>query len=383
VQEIDGTNFRIDWDRTPVAEVRNVMRDDWLYAEQYLPETSNSDARLLRGIPQHYLAELYLQTGKYDSAKIYATKVTTNPNYALVTQRYGVNKNNPGTPFTDMFIEGNSKRSQGNSEALWVIQNELNVNGGEGYNVMRRYWVVGYEGYVLVVGGKNYSPLVISAANGGRGLGRMSVTRWAFNLYPSGDDRGSDFAWRKYYLVNQPDATKLPPSGNGSKIGDTIRLNPTKEETVAAYPDWPSTRKWDYANPTNVLDDASYNDQMLLRSGETYMLLAEACFRLNDLTGAANAINALRNRAHAPTVTAGDITIDFILDERSRELFSEEDRRYALLRARRWFERTKQYNMVVQKNSLANIQLRDTLLPIPQSVIDGNISKKMPNNPGY
>ncbi|MEO6915425.1 MAG: RagB/SusD family nutrient uptake outer membrane protein [Chitinophagaceae bacterium] len=69
----------------------------------------------------------------------------------------------------------------------------------------------------------------------------------------------------------------------------------------------------------------------------------------------------------------------FILDDRSRELFSEEHRRYTLLRTGTWFTRTKQYNVY----SGALITLRDTILPIPQSVIDANLNKVFPQNPGY
>jgi hypothetical protein len=71
--------------------------------------------------------------------------------------------------------------------------------------------------------------------------------------------------------------------------------------------------------------------------------------------------------------------MNFILDERSRELFSEEHRRYTLLRTGTWFTRTQQYNRFAG----TRITLRDTLLPIPQSVIDANLTKPMEQNPGY
>ncbi len=109
------------------------------------------------------------------------------------------------------------------------------------------------------------------------------------------------------------------------------------------------------------------------------MVLAEANFRLGDLAGAATAINTLRTRAKATPVTASQITIDFILDERSRELFSEEDRRYVLLRTNKLVERVKLYNKI----SATRIALRDTLLPIPQDVIDANLTSRMRQNPGY
>jgi hypothetical protein len=378
LEESRGDNIKTDWDRTPVADVRKAMEQDWLFAEQYLPDVSASDARLIKGIAQHYLAELYLATGEYDKAKIEALKVINNPAYKLVTARYGVNATKPGTPFTDMFIEGNSKRSQGNTEALWVIQNELAVIGGEGNTIMRRYWVNRY--YSFTLGGK--SPFLISADNGGRGLGRLSPTRFALSLYAANDDRGSIYAFRYYYLINNPSG--IPPGTNPAtgtiyKLGDTLFLDKTGNEKLSNA-NWPSTRKWDYSQPAPLdVVDREYNDQVFLRVGETYMVLAEANFRLGDMQGAADAINALRNRAHATPATAAQITIDFILDERSRELFSEEDRRYALLRTGRWLARTTLYNKIAG----VNVAARDTLLPIPQDVIDANLTKIMRQNGGY
>lgn len=371
--ESTGDNIKTDWQRTPIADVRDAMRADWLFAEQNLPVTSSSDAQILQGVASHFLAELYLSMGKPDSAKIEALKVTTNPNYQLITARYGVNKNQPGTPFTDMFLDGNSKRSQGNTEALWVIQNEENVTGGEGYNIMRRYWANRY--YSLKVkgtDGKSTSPVQVVAVDGGRGIGRLSPTRFEMNLFKDHqDDRGSIYAWHYFYLMNTN-----PPKGHA--IGDTVYLDSTGNEKIT-NPDWPSTSKWDWVSPTNVLIDPQYNDQVFLRSAETYLLLAEADFDLGDLQGAADAINALRARANAPLISASDVTIDFILDERARELFSEEDRRYVLLRTHKWLERTQLYNKVAGPV----VSARDTLLPIPQPVIDANRTKPMRQNPGY
>ncbi len=203
LEESTGANIKTDWERTPIAEVRNAIRDDWKFAEANLPVTSGSDAQILQGVASHFLAELYLSMGKPDSAKIEALNVTTNSSYQLITARYGVNKGNPGTPFTDMFLDGNSKRSEGDTEALWVIQNDELITGGEGYNIMRRSWVNRY--YSLKVkgtDGKSTSPIAVSLENGGRGIGRYSPTRFQMNLYTPGDDRGSQYAWRYYYLIN-------------------------------------------------------------------------------------------------------------------------------------------------------------------------------------
>ncbi|MEJ7777965.1 MAG: RagB/SusD family nutrient uptake outer membrane protein [Daejeonella sp.] len=372
--ESSGSNIKTDWVRAPVAEVRAVMEADWLFAEQYLPVTSTLNGKMLKGVVQHYLAELYLAQGKNAQARDMALKVTTNTNYRLVTARYGVDATKPGTAFTDMFLDGNSNRAQGNTEALWVLQAELNVIGGEPNNVMRRYWVNRYYSFTFKgTDGVSKSPFIVSAENGGRGIGRYGPTKWALGIYPSGDERGSDFAWRFSFAINNP---KGIPAGK--QLGDILPLNRTANEKTL-NPNWPNTRKWDYASPVDPNVDRAYNDQIYIRSAETYLLLAEAYLKLNDLGSAATAINALRTRANAPVITNAQVTLDFILDERSRELFSEEERRYTLLRTGKLLERVRAYNVLAK----ATIADRDLLFPIPQSVIDANLTLKMPQNPGY
>jgi hypothetical protein len=57
----------------------------------------------------------------------------------------------------------------------------------------------------------------------------------------------------------------------------------------------------------------------------------------------------------------------------------EEHRRYTLLRTNKWLERTRLHNF----NGGQVISDRDVLYPIPQSVIDANLTEAMPQNPGF
>jgi hypothetical protein len=87
----------------------------------------------------------------------------------------------------------------------------------------------------------------------------------------------------------------------------------------------------------------------------------------------------LRTRANAPQVQASDINMDFILDERARELIGEEDRRITLMRTGTLVERVKKYN----PTSAGSIKDINMLLPIPQSEIDVNKGATLTQNPGY
>lgn len=387
LHESTGNNIRTDWERAPVAEVRAAMEQDWLFAEEHLPDVPVVEGRASKAVAQHYLAELYLAVGENQKAKDKAQAVVSNPNYNIMTARYGVNADKPGTTFTDMFLDKNSNRSEGNREVLWTFQNEYLTPGGD-VNIMRRWWVNRYNTIKV----NNKSPITFSVENGGRGIGRFAATKYALSVYAPGDDRGSYHAWRLFWIMNNPSslpagskpaATCTSPGWTGPNLGDTVKLSINCDEpkpSATSAQNWPNTRKWDWAPPPpDVENSSNYNDQVYLRLAETYLLLAEAQFKLNDAPGAAITINVLRDRAHATPVTGADISLSFILDERSRELFSEEHRRYTLLRTGTWFDRTQQYNLFTGPK----IILRDTLLPVPQSVIDANLTRPMPQNPGY
>jgi hypothetical protein len=201
------------------------MKSDWLFAEKHLKVEPSVQGRITKGAVQHYLAELYLTIGKPDSALLYADKVINTPEYKLITERYGVKKSQPGVPFMDMFYEGNSNREEGNTEALWVWQWEYNVVGGGG-SIMRRYYNSTYTHSLISINKVN--PLQFTVDRGGRGIGRNQPTKWAIDLYEPKDDRGTNFAIRKYYILqdaiaNAPaPADKLP---SGYHYGDTIKLS--------------------------------------------------------------------------------------------------------------------------------------------------------------
>ena len=365
--ESSGDNIRTDFERVARDSVRRFIITDLLFAEANLPLTSTNNGKVTRGVAQHYLAEMYLATGQPALAETKAAAVIGSGVFKLITARYGVSASLPGVAFMDQFQDGNANRSQGNTEALWVFQYARDVVGG-GLSIMRRSWVSRYE---TIPGMK------LAFENGGRGIGRNSITKWALNLYEAADVRGGPFAIRKFYILNN--SANLP---TGKKLGDTTFTIAIKETINDRF--WPSTRKWDYSDPANPALDPQYNDQPYLRLAETYLLLAEAQMKQGNLAGAAATLNIVRARAGASAITPATVTLDFILEERSRELVAEEERRFTLLRTGTWFTRTKLYNPLPGPTGVtSSIALRDTLFPVPQAVIDANLTRKMPQNPGY
>ena len=160
---------------------------------------------------------------------------------------------------------------------------------------------------------------------------------------------------------------------------------------------YPHTTKWGAYDPTDDFGYAMVKDIPLMRFAEAYLLRAEARFRQGNSQGAADDINVLRDRAFkdyrqiapgAGRVSTSDISIDFILDERIRELVGEENRRFTLMRTGQLANRV---NMMVtkwaEKSENKRISGFDAnkhiLLPIPLTEIQLNKDAKLEQNPGY
>src|SRR5690606_37239778 len=73
-------------------------------------------------------------------------------------------------------------------------------------------------------------------------------------------------------------------------------------------------------------------DWYVYRLAETYLLRAEAYYWKNDLAAAANDINQVRLRANALPIGPDEVTLEYIFDERARELFIESPRHAEMVR---------------------------------------------------
>lgn len=143
---------------------------------------------------------------------------------------------------------------------------------------------------------------------------------------------------------------------------------------------------------SNRSGTCSMHDVVVARLGEAYLIAAEAYVMTEDKNKAAEMINTLRTRPNtiksgfetAMAVSAGDMTIDFILDERARELACEYVRWTDLKRTHKLVEYVTTYN----EDGINDSDMKGDdgnykfLRPIPQTAIDTN-QADVEQNPGF
>jgi starch-binding outer membrane protein, SusD/RagB family len=125
-------------------------------------------------------------------------------------------------------------------------------------------------------------------------------------------------------------------------------------------------------------------DFPMFRAGEANLIYAEAVLRgatNGDKTTALSLVNNLRTRAKATSISNTDLTIDFILDERSRELYWEGVRRSDLIRYGRFTGSNFLWPWKGNVKEGVEVPAYLALYPIPSDDLVANPNLKQ--NPGY
>ena len=403
---------RTDYTRETVANIDAVIDEDLQYAMANLPDLGKavSEDRANKDFARQLAGEAYLRMGMRDAsyfkkAEDAVTPIISNPEYQLIQERYGQYLEEAGDFYHDMFRWHNQRRSEGNTEAIWTFEMEYNrdVIGGTIDNPQqRRVWTPAFH---------KYSGIQNADSIGGRGNGRLRLSNFMkYGLYEKGDIRNSNFNIRRVMWYNRPDySEEIGIDANGFRVtvddptavrtitiktGDKVIPGPADSLNVF----YPHTTKWGGYDETDDFGYAIVKDWPIMRLGETYLLRAEARFRQGNLQGAADDINVLRDRAfkeyreqtgdtNAGRVSAADIDLDFILDERARELIGEENRRMTLVRTNTLAERIEMNGDKVpyapEIKTIQGFQDFNSLLPIPLSVIQLNKDAEIKQNPGY
>lgn len=383
---------KVDFTRTPKQEVYKQIEEDLIFAGENLPAPGSevSPGRLTQGAALHLLTEVYLAQNKCDLAITAANKVIDELGYGLMTERFGEQNDvlGSGDVYWDLFRYGNQNPPL-NSEAIWTIQFEPNLElGGSDH-----YWSGIYGPRLSKIGaapdGKpafinTYSDTLGVQVARTRGTNLVFYDVWKGNW--NNDIRNAEHNIKRNFYYENPESEYHGKKIDLSEYPPGTR-NQLKDTTNYIYPffmkGWEPVVQATIADPARGGGGAISTDFYAMRLAETYLLRAEAhlCHN-NDQIAAANDINEVRGRANANPVLAGEVDLDYILDERIRELYFEEWRLLTLMRTNKLIERTRKYH----DNPMlpgANIQDYNNLFPIPQSQIDLNIEAEFNQNPGY
>jgi len=99
------------------------------------------------------------------------------------------------------------------------------------------------------------------------------------------------------------------------------------------------------------------------------------------ISEAVDFVNLLRNRAHSSTITSANLTLDFLIKERSRELYWEGHRRQDLVRFGLFTGGN--YNWAWKGGSQNGIALPNHLNIYPLPVNSMAANHNLTQNPGY
>ncbi|HBI86568.1 MULTISPECIES: RagB/SusD family nutrient uptake outer membrane protein [Sphingobacterium] len=418
---------KTDYIRHPRLEVWKQCKDDLEFAVKYLPIKTSESGRIVRAAADHLLAEIYISLGDHSDQKEYyaeaikaASRIIdgTDGSYRLMTERFGSRQAETGkNVYWDLFRAGNFNYQGGNLEAIWVVQYDYNKalagTGGapssqnsnrlllEQQFLPNWYYLnrmetdaQGNRNYIFGKGAVTF-PNGSSSENGNDLTGyaewntRNRPTNYFFydiwNRSGKEDIRNAEVNIQRQMRQAGGELwatvfNDLRRQGKGNLIAATDTIH-------HVYP-----RVWKFSSDQHINGDPKLYDAdiYLFRLPETYFLRAEAYLKQGNTQLAARDLNIVRSRSQARAVEPAEVNMDYILDERMRELFGEEFRLVTLSRLSSkenpvLVNRVKKYGWKFPNLSAGrpNIQDFQWIYPVPETIISANTGAVYTQNEGY
>lgn len=386
--------------RVPIAEVYDAIISDLDFAVQTLPVVASDYGRATKPAAEHLLSKVYLtragsdaqQAGDYQKAAELAMHVINEYDFQLVDD------------FAELFEQGENEK---NPEVIFSVQNSKNLmtsgnaDGSccDGGNTLHTYFLMKYD---------DLPGMTRDLANG-RPWARFKPTEFLLQtLFDRQYDSRFEKSFKRVFYCNDPGTyTTINGHQVTLALGDTAIFIPDREWSdteisQAGYSVYTPSMQTERVYPVlnkfldperpDVQEMRGSRDILIFRLAETYLIAGEALMMSDQPAEAVTYINIVRRRAArtgetdsetaanklAMEITAADLSLDFVLDERGRELAGELMRWFDLVRTGKLIERVKKYNPV----AAANIKPYHVLRPIPQDQID-RTSTEFNQNDGY
>lgn len=313
-----------------------------------------------------------------------------------------------GFKLLDDFAAVHDENNQQNSEVVFAVQytvdqitNATNAGGeGGGGNNLHLYFGMQYDTQAGMVRDVFY----------GRPFKRLRPTAYCLNTVFG--ERVNDSRYKKSFrdtwLCNNPGSFNTSFDNSKARVtfaaGDTTIFIPGFEMSQAErakrkyqvlvpskYDEalFPTLQKFFDTKRSDRTEPRGSRDYFVWRLADIYLMRAEANLQLGKKAEATADVNVVRERAGWPgrktamRITEAQMTFDFLMDERARELAGEQTRWLDLKRWGKLVERVKLYNPQAQA-----VAEKHYLRPIPQTQIDRSAktaegTSSFAQNPGY
>lgn len=300
-------------------------------------------------------------------------------------------------PFSELWMPGNEM----NAETIFSVQfdeGSISATPGELGNRQQNFFG-SYTGGPEVAGNAPYKSY------------NLCPNRFALSLFEQGDDRWEGTfmttVYDRYFDYFEVDdhstlnaAQFYAPSWYTT--ADSLAFRAT--QPTATYREfgtydpegadisgnWATIIVKKFDDPSSLFaangDDGrtSTRDVVIARLADAYLVAAEAYLGAGNATTGLARLNVVRARANAASTTAGEFDLDYILDERARELLGEYHRWFDLKRTGKLVERASAHHMHIDASNFSgNGGELKILRPIPQAALDLNQNMEFPQNPAY
>ena len=311
--------------------------------------------------------------------------------------------NNYSFKLLDDFAQVHDENNQQNSEVVFAVQyttdmitNATNVGGeGGGGNNLHLYFGMQYD---------TQAGMIRDVFNG-RPFKRLRPTSYCLETVFG--ERVNDSRYKKTFKdtwrSNNPGTFNTSFDDSKAKVtyaaGDTTIYIPgfemSKEERAkrpyqvlvpSKYSEalFPTLQKFFDTKRSDRTEPRGSRDYVVWRLADIYLMRAEANLQMGKIAEATADVNVVRERAgwagkkDLMTITSNQMTFDFLIEERARELAGEQMRWLDLKRWGKLVERVKKYNPQAQ-----SVEEKHYLRPIPQTQIDRSAPGAFSQNPGY
>jgi len=322
------------------------------FAYQWVPEKVDR-GRTSKAACGVLLMKVCMALGEFDRAIAVGNEIAAK--HPLMTQRFTANQSKPRTNLMHDLHSVEAKLDRSNTEGLMYVVAYPEIDGSDRIQTMRNgvpFWnsgnvrtPTGQSGTSVGIHASETDPWMDLNKSYGRGIGRLRPTSYYTNKVWTEKERNdlrgiyNRDSWRspEDLQYNHPDLKRDNNPWYGQNLVKPVAMS--VEDTIRCWFSWPHYKLF-VPDPLQNQWAGGETPWYIYRSAEVHLMLAECYYWKDQPAQAAIALNVVRIRAGADPLTAADVNIGAILNERARELYYEENRKSELTRVAYTYAKT-------------------------------------------